>query len=198
MNLKQKSMYVIGGGFLALGLFAGCSNEEAAPSEDKAVETEEKTEEIKEQVAVPETEQKAENEKPKDNIINISAYEMGYTPPSVTLEKGKEYTLVLKNDGKVFHDLTAKKFDVEITYMGDMPDHPKSTGLLDDLLGVNKAHASGDHGGGHEETKYIHMNANPGQTVKIKFIPEESGEFKFYCSVPGHEEAGMHGSVKVD
>lgn len=59
--------------------------------------------------------------------------------------------------------------------------------------GIKKAYA----GGGHGEKPSIHMNANSGQTVKIKFIPKETGVFKFYCSVPGHEEAGMQGELKV-
>ncbi|NBI31152.1 hypothetical protein ERL59_19655 [Chengkuizengella sp. YPA3-1-1] len=45
--------------------------------------------------------------------------------------------------------------------------------------------------------KSIHMNANAGQTVSIKFIPKEEGEFVFFCTVPGHKEAGMVGKFIV-
>jgi uncharacterized cupredoxin-like copper-binding protein len=178
MKIKRKGIYLIGSAFVTMGLLVGCGSDEgAAPKEGQQVVS-------------------------SDNVIEISAFEMGYTPPSVTLEKGKEYTLVLKNDGKIFHDLTAKKLDVEITYMGDMPDHPEGMSFIDTIdkiFGVKKAHADAGHGDDSEEKmNYIHMNAEAGQTVEIKFIPKETGEFKFYCSVPGHEEAGMHGEVEVN
>lgn len=204
MKLKRKGIYLIGSAFVTLGLLAGCGSDDgAAPKENKQVE--EQNQQNKEDKVDPkENEQLTSEEVASDNVIEISAFEMGYTPASVTLEEGKEYTLVLKNEGKIFHDLTAKKLDVDITHMGDMPDHPKEVSFIDKIFGVTTAHASGSHGGGHddegheEKMNYIHMNAKSGQTVKIKFIPEETGEFKFYCSVPGHEEAGMHGDMEIE
>ncbi|RBW70189.1 hypothetical protein DS031_08355 [Bacillus taeanensis] len=41
------------------------------------------------------------------------------------------------------------------------------------------------------------MNAKADQTVRIKFIPKETGTFELYCSIPGHEEAGMVGQITV-
>ncbi|WP_066172461.1 plastocyanin/azurin family copper-binding protein [Bacillus marinisedimentorum] len=207
MNGRQKGCYLIFSLAAAVGLMAGCSvNEEASPQEDKQPEKTELAQQKDETDQPEETQQQGEETAKKtgekdqgDNIIEISAYEMGYTPPSITFEKGKEYELVMHNEGKVFHDLTAKKLDVQVTYMGDMPDHPEEVSFLKGLLKMKKAYAEGDHDGGHgEEMNYIHMNASPGQTVRIKFIPEETGEFKFFCSVPGHEEAGMHGGFAVE
>lgn len=190
MNIKRKGLYLIGTVFVTIGLLAGCgSGEGVAPKKDKQVVTKEQFLQDKEEV---------EN----DNVINVSAFEMGYTLPEITLEKGKEYTLVMKNDGKIFHDLTTKDLDVEITYMSEMPDHPEGMSFIDKIFGVKTVYASGNHDGEHDDShgeimKYIHMNAKSGQTVKIKFIPKETGGFKFYCSVPGHEEAGMHGEFEV-
>ncbi|MFZ3579159.1 plastocyanin/azurin family copper-binding protein [Virgibacillus sp. DJP39] len=199
MDIIQKGIYLTGTVLVTIGLLAGCgSSKESAPEKDKPVE------ETKQQQTEQQKDKSIASEEAKnDNVIEISAFEMGYTPPSVTLEEGKKYTLVLKNDGKIFHDLTAKKLDVKITNMGKMPDHPEKMSFLDEIdniFGVNKVHASGNHDDGHGEVEmnYIHMNAKSGQTVKIKFIPQETGEFKFFCSVPGHEEAGMHGGIEVE
>ncbi len=195
MNRRKKGIFIIGSAFVTIGLLTGCaSEEEATLKEDKPVEVE-----VKEQPMLEEVPEEISEETSKDNVIEISAYEMGYTPPTVTLEEGQEYTLVLKNDGEIFHDLTANKLDVEITNMGDMPDHPEDmtfNDALDKILGVKKAHADGGDDT-EEKMNYIHMNAEAGQTVEIKFIPKETGEFKFYCSVPGHEESGMHGEIEV-
>jgi hypothetical protein len=45
----------------------------------------------------------------------------------------------------------------------------------------------------------VHVPVAPGETVEVT-IPEDAapGEYKFYCSVPGHEAAGMVGTLVVE
>ncbi len=149
-------------------------------------------------------EDKATKKEPKDGVIKISAFEMGYDPDTITLKKGKEYELILSNDGSVFHDLTSSDLKAEITFKGEMPEHPDQVSLINSIFGVNKVHAEGGHDDGHSDDGHghngqsLHMNAKQGQTVRVKFIPKEVGEFEFYCSIPGHKEAGMAGKIKVE
>lgn len=37
----------------------------------------------------------------------------------------------------------------------------------------------------------------PGQTVEFTFTPKQAGQFKFVCTLPGHEMAGMVGALTV-
>lgn len=37
---------------------------------------------------------------------------------------------------------------------------------------------------------------NPGQTLQLEVL-FDPGEYEMYCSVPGHEEAGMEGTFRV-
>lgn len=37
----------------------------------------------------------------------------------------------------------------------------------------------------------------PGQTKKVTFTPNKSGEIPFDCDVPGHKESGMVGTFSV-
>lgn len=37
-----------------------------------------------------------------------------------------------------------------------------------------------------------------GQTVTVEFTPAQSGTFELVCTVPGHKEAGMVGTVVVN
>ena len=37
----------------------------------------------------------------------------------------------------------------------------------------------------------------PGKTGTVTFTPNAKGTFEFYCSVPGHKEAGMKGTLVV-
>lgn len=38
----------------------------------------------------------------------------------------------------------------------------------------------------------------PGQTGSATFTPDKPGVYTFYCSVPGHKEARMTGTLKVN
>jgi uncharacterized cupredoxin-like copper-binding protein len=40
--------------------------------------------------------------------------------------------------------------------------------------------------------------AKPGQTVTLEFTPTAKGKFEFVCTVPGHKEAGMKGTITVE
>lgn len=44
----------------------------------------------------------------------------------------------------------------------------------------------------------IDMKVQGGETISIEYVPKEVGEFEFYCSVPGHKEAGMVGTIMVE
>lgn len=44
----------------------------------------------------------------------------------------------------------------------------------------------------------IHEILRSGRETEISFIPNKTGEFKIYCSIPGHEEAGMKSLLIVE
>ena len=43
-----------------------------------------------------------------------------------------------------------------------------------------------------------HIALIPGGEFTLEFVVDKTGSFPFVCSVPGHEEAGMVGSLIVD
>lgn len=43
-----------------------------------------------------------------------------------------------------------------------------------------------------------HVSVEVGETASGGFTASEPGEYTFYCSVPGHRDAGMEGTLVVD
>lgn len=43
-----------------------------------------------------------------------------------------------------------------------------------------------------------HIAAEPGETSQGGLGPDEPGRYIYYCSVPGHREAGMEGVLVVE
>lgn len=43
----------------------------------------------------------------------------------------------------------------------------------------------------------VHLVIAGGRTARVMFTPDKAGTFEFYCSIPGHREAGMAGKLIV-
>lgn len=43
----------------------------------------------------------------------------------------------------------------------------------------------------------VHYILKGGSTMRVMFTPNETGEFEFHCSIPGHTEAGMKGKLII-
>ena len=44
----------------------------------------------------------------------------------------------------------------------------------------------------------INIQTPAGKTTTVEFTPDKKGAFKYYCSIPGHREAGMEGTLVVN
>ena len=84
--------------------------------------------------------------------LEISAVDLGFQPTSLKVDKPGRYTISLKNDGAIPHDITS-------------PDGTKIT-------------------------------ANSKETKSTEIEVPASG-LSFICSVPGHSDAGMKGTISV-
>lgn len=107
------------------------------------------------------------------NNLLIKAKEYDFLPNDINLEVGETVTLSIKNAGTIEHDLEIINFN------------PKN---------VQKKTT---HNHSQMETDSIHLHAKPGEKQTITFTPKERGVYRYVCTIPGHKESGMFGTLKV-
>ena len=99
---------------------------------------------------------------------------MRYTPSQIQAKQGETIRFVIKNSGKVKHELslgTEKELREHLEQMKKFPDME------------------------HDEPSKISLA--PGKEGEIVWQFTKAGAVNFACLMPGHYEAGMKGAVNV-
>lgn len=99
---------------------------------------------------------------------------MRFSPADLTVRQGETVRFVVRNDGKVMHELvlgTRQELEQHAEWMRRFPNME------------------------HEAPYMVHLA--PGQSGEVIWQFTEPGEFHFGCLVPGHFEAGMKGRIRV-
>lgn len=99
---------------------------------------------------------------------------MRFSPASLTLRQGETVRFVVKNSGKVLHEMVIGTLAELKTHAELMKKHP---------------------GMEHDEPYMAHVA--PGKTEQIVWQFTKAGEFYYGCLIPGHFESGMVGKVIV-
>lgn len=114
-------------------------------------------------------------EPPIEQTIHLGteAGELKFVPSDITVQAGKRYKFVLDNPSPQKHYFTAKDFA--------------------DAIWTQKVEA------GNVEVKgAIHeLELKPGAIAEWVLIPLKPGQYELHCSIAGHAEAGMVGSISV-
>ena len=99
---------------------------------------------------------------------------MRFTPATIQVKRGETVRFVLRNDGRMLHEMvigTKAALEEHAIVMRKFP------------------------GMEHDEPYMAHVS--PGKTGEIVWQFNEGGEFGFACLIPGHFEAGMKGKIAV-
>ncbi len=99
---------------------------------------------------------------------------MRFSPASLTVKKGETVRFVVKNSGKVMHEMV-------LGTMQELKDHAE----------LMKKHPGMEH----DEPYMAHVAS--GKTERIVWQFTKPGEFYYGCLIPGHFEAGMVGKITV-
>jgi uncharacterized cupredoxin-like copper-binding protein len=99
---------------------------------------------------------------------------MRFTPEKLTVRTGETVRFVVRNGGKLMHELvlgTQEELDKHAEEMKKFPDME------------------------HAEPHMLHVR--PGSTGDLVWTFNRAGEFHFACLIPGHYDAGMKGRIIV-
>lgn len=99
---------------------------------------------------------------------------MRFTPSAITVKRGETIRFVVKNSGKIPHEMVlGSEKELEDHYEA-MKKHPEMEHADDNMVTVQ-----------------------PGKTGEIIWQFTKAGTVSFACLLPGHYEAGMKGEIKV-
>jgi uncharacterized cupredoxin-like copper-binding protein len=105
------------------------------------------------------------------NEVAVTMGDFYYDPATLTILVGQTISITLVNTGALEHDFVVEKIDVSsVSSSGDVGGH---------------------HMGGSHSDYDLHVSVEAGGTSVLKFTANQPGTYKIFCSVEGHEEAGM-------
>lgn len=114
----------------------------------------------------------AEHSTQSSKTLTITAEEYRYTPEKIVVKKGEAVNIQLMNKGQVEHDIEF----------------------------LNKEGVKVENAQMHQHSRQgtIHLHAMPGRENAISMVFEKSGEYRFVCTLPKHQELGMEGKILVE
>ena len=112
--------------------------------------------------------------------ITLTAQIMTYGPSTFEVTAGVPVELTFVNEDALEHDFSVLEIPVESVSEADAvsAEHEMQMGAaaMDPVL---------------------HVAAEPGATNHLTFTPTKPGTYEFFCTVAGHKDAGMVGTMTV-
>ncbi len=138
--------------------------------------------------------------------VTLVMKEFKFEPATIHLKAGEEVVLTIKNEGTVEHEWSAGK-NVVLTqaqtgYRTDLWSllRPTIAGTQYNLEKASTTPAKDLAEGETAKMLSTELDVQPGGSVTLRFtVPASAkGTWGFGCFVPGHYEAGMHGTLVID
>lgn len=125
-------------------------------------------------------------------VIEIIARDVKFVPENVVVPAGEMVELRLKNEDGQEHDLQVTDLEVEVMGGG-------ATGAEHDMetpADGMETPAQGESPSGEMGPLAMHTTANGEDS--IMFIATEKGTYELWCTITGHKDAGMVGTLTVE
>jgi uncharacterized cupredoxin-like copper-binding protein len=108
--------------------------------------------------------------------FTVQVSEFSFQPAAIEVLVGQPVKLTLQNKGTVEHDWSIQKIPV---------------------IDVKETGQVGHYMGGSTGKPDLHMSALMGKSAELEFTPTRAGTYQIACTVAGHKEAGMVGTLVV-
>ncbi len=127
----------------------------------------------------------------EERVIDVRTEDFKFVPDTITVKVGETIRLKLENLDPVLHDYTTDEAEFIILEASGAShgDHDVVAAHDDDHEVDADAQVS---------LQPLHIAAEGNDYGELVFEATEAGEYEFYCSVPGHWEAGMVGTVIIE
>ncbi len=138
-------------------------------------------------------------------VITMRTEDFKFVPDTITIKVGQAVRLRLDNHDPVLHDYTTDEAEF-IVLEADGASHGDHEVVAaapsgDDGDAV-ASHDDDDHDDMDPEAQVslqpLHIAAEGDEHGELVFEATEPDEYVFYCSVPGHREAGMVGTIIIE
>ena len=116
--------------------------------------------------------------------LTITARDLAFEPETLSATTGQPVRLTFINEGAIEHDWYAE--GMPVSDLTAVEQSPTFTQRMADLWSTASANGS------------PYAGAGPGEQMVVEFTPAEAGDYTFICAVPGHEAAGMVGTLIVE
>lgn len=113
-----------------------------------------------------------------DLVIEWKWADFSYQPARLTIKAGEVVHFNIENTVNNRHDVTIERIDADM-YVVLLP-------------------GGGDHEGMEGMEADLDFSMAPEARGAVQIRVNEPGEYVFYCTIPGHREAGMEGILVVE
>lgn len=118
-----------------------------------------------------------------DRELSVEMRDIAFEPLELTARAGEVVDIRFQHQGGILHDFTIDQMDADVMEM-----------MGGSGAGVD-IHMGADQGA---MARAVHLALDAGQEGRMRLRVHEPGTYTYYCTVPGHREAGMVGTLTID
>ena len=118
-----------------------------------------------------------------DGTITVTVDDMKFQPHEISTVAGERLTISLENTDNVEHDFQIDEIDADVSGSDAEEGEHGASG--------------GENEHGEDAANGLGVHTEPGEVNTLTFVANEPGTYEYYCTVPGHKDSGMVGTLTV-